>query len=156
VWNVFQAARLIDRQCRRHPLQLAIIASPLFNHLGRDVVILATISAGVRRDRSPPKSSSAARPAAFRLTSAAAALGPGGKEYAKAGRIADLLEDCRLAVRTAEHRARASVCSDAGWWFICALAGRLLDEGVLLGNECPEIFASVFDRAPVSIADWFR
>jgi hypothetical protein len=56
---------LIDQQCRdgrRHPLQLAIIASPPFNHLGRDVVIFATISAGVRRDRSSPKSSSARRP----------------------------------------------------------------------------------------------
>ena len=51
------------RDGRRHPLQLAIIALPLFIHLRRDEVIFATISACVRHFRSSPKSSSAGRPA---------------------------------------------------------------------------------------------
>ena len=84
----------------------------------------------------------------FRWSSATAALGPGGKDYAQAGRIADLLEDRLLAFRTAERGARALVRSDTGWRFISILAERLIDRGVVRGT-------SVFGRAPVSTADWF-
>jgi hypothetical protein len=89
----------------------------------------------------------------FRWSSATAAIAA-GKDYAQAERIADLLGDRQSAFNTAEQFARALVRSASGWKFICVVAERLIDQGLVLGNECNEIFASCFGRAPVDTADW--
>jgi hypothetical protein len=91
----------------------------------------------------------------LRWSGGTAVLGAGENDYTQASRIAELLEDRRLAFHTAEQRARALARSSCGWQFIDVLAKRLLDEGVVLGSECHELFASIFGRAPVDIADWY-
>jgi hypothetical protein len=90
----------------------------------------------------------------FRWGGATAIISAGQKDYGQAERIAELLDDRRLAFHTAEQRARALAQSACGWQFIDVLAKRLLDKGVVLGSECRELFASIFGRVPVDTADW--
>ena len=82
----------------------------------------------------------------FRWGVGTAVISAGQNDYDQGGRIADLLGDRRLAFRTAEQRARALAQSACGWQFIDVLAKRLLDDGVVLGSECRELFASIFGR----------